>query len=216
MSREEATAYLKKLQAEYADFGKQFQKINEMENILTQDVVNCAKLTEGEENSGSAARSFVRSVFAMIEGCVFNLKQTALTLSQHGRGGFTQAELVMLEEISYDLTDKGETKEQVKFIPLTKNIRFAFTSTARAFQVQFSLVVDDAGWSTFKEAIDIRNRITHPKTTEDLKLSDEEIQTVADAGTWFLQNQRVLIEKLMQRVQTLEGILDKHLTSKTV
>ena len=215
MSQEEARVTFKKLKAEFEDLAKHFKKINEMEDILMQDVVTCAELAEGIDKTDSGSRSFVRSVFAMIEGCVFNLKQTALTLSKHGRGGFIQAELVMLEEVSYDLTDKGETKEQVKFIPLTKNLRFAFTSAARVFQVQFTLVVNDAGWSTFKEALVIRNRITHPKSTNDLKLSDEEIQTVADAGTWFLGNQRALIQKLNQRMQSLEAILNKHLTSKT-
>lgn len=214
MSQEEARDYLKKLQAEFKDFGQQFKKLNEMEGILTQDVVTCAKLTEGEDKTESAARSFVRSVFAMIEGCVFNLKQSALTLSKHGRGAFTQAELAMLEEVSYDLTDKGETKQQPKFIRLPQNVKFAFTCAARAFQVEFTLVVDDTGWSTFKQAQVIRNRITHPKSTNDLKLSDEEIQTVADAGTWFLKNQRALVEKLVERMHMLEAILDKHLTSK--
>jgi hypothetical protein len=205
MQKEEMLKILSDFREELQTYSEQLELHNEMETVLRQDMLDCAKLPKTE----SAERSFVRAAFAMIEGSVFNLKQIALALSRHGKGNFSQAELVMLEEVSYDLDDKGITKSQIRFIPLSKNIRFAFSSAARAFGVAYELRVDDAGWSTFKDALLIRNRITHPKFIADLKLSDKEVQTVADAGEWFLRVQRELIEKMMARMQGLKDKLEE-------
>jgi len=209
MGNEEVMKRIEAFQAELEDLGQQLTKLDAMENILREDMLDCGRLIQGEHKTDSASRSFVRCVFALIEGTVFNLKQTALTLHRHGKGKFSQAELAMLEDISYELNDKGEAKEQVKFLPLTKNIRFAFSAATRAFQVEFELLVDDAGWSTFRDALVIRNRITHPKCIDDLRLSDDEIQIVTDAGTWFLHNQHTLMRKLVDRMKALESILAK-------
>jgi len=200
---------LEDFRSELETYSQQLDLHDKMEDILRQDLLDCENLISVDKKTDSGARSFVRAVFALIEGSVFNLKQIALALSKHGKGGFSQAELVMLEELSYDLDDKGATKSQVKFIPLPKNIKFAFTSAARAFRVAYELQVDDAGWDNFKKALLIRNRITHPKTIEDLQLSDKEVQTAADAASWYLKVQRELIQKLIARMRLLQEKLDK-------
>jgi len=205
MQKEEMMKILNAFREELQTYSDQLELHNQMETVLRQDMLDCAKLSKTE----SAERSFVRAVFAMIEGSVFNLKQIALALSKHGKGNFSQAELVMLDEVSYDLDDKGITKSQVKFIPLPKNMRFAFSSAARAFGVAYELKVDDAGWNMFKDALLIRNRITHPKSSDDLKVLDKEVQIVTDAAEWFLKAQRELVEKLMARMQRLKEQLEK-------
>ena len=154
-SKEEAMRTVKAFQNELGTLNDQFIKLQSMELILRQDVLDCEQLVSAENKTETAGRSF-----ALIEGSVFNLKQMALNLSVHKPKRFTKAELLMLEEVSYELNDKGETKTQVKFIPLTKNIRFAFNTAARAFGVKYDLVVDDTGWAQFRHALVIRNRIT--------------------------------------------------------
>jgi uncharacterized protein YigA (DUF484 family) len=208
MQKEKMMQIVMAFKAELETYSEQLDLHNKMEDVLRQDMLDCGKLASGEDKTESGERSFVRAAFAMIEGSVFNLKQIALALSKHGKGRFSQAELVMLEEVSYDLDDKGATKSQVKFIPLAKNIKFAFSSAARAFGVAYELKVDDAGWNGFKDALVIRNRITHPKSIDDLKLSEKEVQTVVDAAEWFLRVQRELIQTMMARMEKLKKNLD--------
>src|ERR1051325_3802506 len=133
MQKEEVMKILNAFKAELQTYSEQLELTSRMENVLTTDMLDCEKLATGKDKTESGERSFVRAAFAMIEGTVFNLKQIALALSKNDKGGFSQAELVMLQEVSYDLDDKGATKSQVKFIPLSRNIRFAFSSAARAF-----------------------------------------------------------------------------------
>src|SRR6476619_7229545 len=115
MQKEKVLKILNDFQEELQTFSEQLELHERMETVLREDMLDCGKLAKTE----SGERSFVRAVFAMIEGSVFNLKQIALALSKHGKGNFSQAELVMFEEVSYDLDDKGITKSQVKFIPLS-------------------------------------------------------------------------------------------------
>jgi hypothetical protein len=134
----------------------------------------------------------VRAMFTMIEGSVFNLKQIALALSKHGKGSFSQASMI-----------KVQRSHRLNSSPCLRTSKFAFLSAARAFGVAYELKVDDGGWNGFKDALVIRNRITHPKSIDDLQLSDNEIQTVADAAEWFLKVQRELIQKMMTKMEAL-------------
>src|SRR5687767_8241172 len=103
MQKEERMKILNAFREELQTYSYHLKLHEQMEIVLRQDMLDCGKLAETE----SGGRSFVRAAFAMIEGIVFNLKQITLALSKHGRGNFSQAELAMLEEVSYDLDDKG-------------------------------------------------------------------------------------------------------------
>jgi hypothetical protein len=54
----------------------------------------------------------------------------------------------------------------------------------------------------------MRNRITHPKTIEDLHLSDEDFAQIKLAVFWFSENYRMLINKFAARLKKLEKLLD--------
>lgn len=206
-SQQEAVGTLKAFQAELSTYREQLAKLQEMGGILQKDLLDCAKLAMGEGKTDSGSRSFVRAVFALIEGGVFNLKQIALKLSEHGKGNFSKAELLMLEEITYDLDERGKAQAQTKFIRLPRNIKFAFEAAARAFGTSYVLNVGDSGWSSFQEALKIRNRITHPKSIEDLQLSGQDVDEVEAAARWFLRNQTSVIQTLLDRMQVLSDKL---------
>jgi hypothetical protein len=106
---------LKDLAAELQTYSQQLDLHNQMEEVLREDLLDCEKLASGKDKTNSGSRSFVRAVFALIEGSVFNLKQIALALSKHGKGSFSQAELVMLEEVSLGCTHFVRLK--VKTLP---------------------------------------------------------------------------------------------------
>jgi len=69
--------------------------------------------------------------------------------------------------------------------------RFAFATCSRAFGITNTLNVGDARWDSFQKAIEMRNRITHPRTPEDLHLSDEDFEQIKLALFWFSENQLV-------------------------
>jgi hypothetical protein len=155
--------------------------------LLFEDAFYFKEQLEKQDNQ-FMRRAYVRSVFAAIEGNTFNMKQTALLVGRRAGADFSEEDIALLKEESYDLNDKGEAYSQTKFIQLPKNVRFAFKTYAHAFQVNFELKVDDKGWMNFKEALDLRHRLTHPKSVTDINVTDADLTKVKVAEEWYARN----------------------------
>lgn len=132
-------------------------------------------------------RAYVRSVFAMIEGTLWVLKQTVLN-AQTGAGEarpFTLAEYALLSEITYSLKGNGEAREHPKYLRLPENLRFVFGVISKYFDPDLTLAVDTRAWEDFLAAHSVRNRITHPKTPDEFNISDLEIAVCKRTTAWF-------------------------------
>ena len=51
----------------------------------------------------------------------------------------------------------------------------------------FTTNLKEDDWEKFRLSIEIRNRITHPKHSSDLLISEDEIETVMQAHDWFFK-----------------------------
>ena len=151
------------------------------------DDAHMAETLLDAEGSQFHRRAYVRSVFAMIEGTIWVLKQVILeapTVSGAPKR-LSIGECAMLADCGFDLTSSGEVRTQVKFVRLPENLRFTFRMMSKCFGIVLDLKVGTDSWNNLLKSQAIRNRITHPKTTEDYKIDDDEIQFVRDASSWF-------------------------------
>ncbi|WP_219033282.1 hypothetical protein [Shewanella algae] len=132
-------------------------------------------------------RAYIRSLFALIEGSIWVLKQTVLLapVKQGNVKRLTAAEYALLSDKTFDLKSNGQPKEQTKFLKLPENIRFTFSVVEKYFGMKIDLEVGKEPWNKFLEAQQVRNRITHPKTPSDFVVSDSEITACKDACSWF-------------------------------
>jgi len=162
-------------------------EIAELFQLLFDDTFYFKEQLKSEDNQ-FMRRAYVRSVFAAIEGNNFNMKQTAFEVSRRSGADFSEEEIGLLKEESYELNDKGEAYAQAKFIQLPKNVRFAFKAYAHAFQIDYELKVDDSGWMNFKEALELRHRLTHPKTVADINVTDADLAKVKGAEEWYARS----------------------------
>ena len=132
-------------------------------------------------------RAYVRNVFAMMEGCIWALKETVLLAKP--AGGYpkilARGEYELLSDTSYDLKANGEVKEQMKYLRLPENVRFTFRVIGKYFGGTYDLAVGGKGWQAFLSAQAVRNRITHPKTSKEFEISDSEIEQCQQACSWF-------------------------------
>lgn len=148
---------------------------------------NWAERQLEESDSQFTRRAYVRSVFAMIEGTLWVLKQTVLN-AQPEAGEvkpFTLSEYALLSEITYSLKSNGESREHPKYLRLPENLRFVFTVIAKYFDPELKLAVGTRAWEDFLAAHAVRNRITHPKTPEEFDVSDAEIAICKKTTAWF-------------------------------
>jgi len=128
-------------------------------------------------------RLFVRSVFAFIEAAVFRIKTGALlwdisTLSPN--------EIALIKEEDYELDDTGAIKTRKARLKFFGNFRFAFAVGAKAAGVNYQLDVGGDGWRSLRDAVPVRDRLTHPKRATDLVVTDAEVRNVMAAFMWVM------------------------------
>ena len=151
-------------------------------------------------------RSHVHFIFACVEGYTFIKKQFALALYEKMRlnrkitiGNFSERQMAWLKEEAY-----GQ-----KFPGFEDNFKFSFQAMSTVMGIKFDLSLDrDPGWHSFRMALTIRNRITHPKHIHDMIVSDEEIFHVMKAFYWFTEKTRALQDIFLSYVRGLNRIAD--------
>lgn len=147
-------------------------------------------------------RVYVRAVYALIEGVTYRMKQYAIDIDNDDKKLLSQIEILLLQEDSYDLSDKGELiKSKVK-IPINKSIKIAFIFLSKVNEIEYKLNISASGWQSFTEGLKIRDRITHPKNAEDLMISKEEEELVAKAALWFVNSFNECFFKIREKLES--------------
>lgn len=131
-------------------------------------------------------RNFVRAVFAAIEGSLSVLKTQVLEEWYAGRYTPSRGEAALLRDEAYDVTESGKPRAKPSFLPIQRNIRFTLAVFARAHGISLQPNCSGRGWQALRQAVETRNRITHPKASTDLSISRGEVELTTEAYTWFL------------------------------
>jgi len=160
------------------------KSLEEMFELLAADAEYLRERV-AQSDSAEARRSFVRSVFALIEGIVFAIKRCALAGNSVQVARLSAAERALLQEEFYDLTDDGDAKTRPAFLHLAKNLRFAFKLFARCYEADHDLSPDEVGWAAFRRSARVRNRLMHPKNASDLEVTDAELADATRVMNWF-------------------------------
>lgn len=151
---------------------------------LSDDVDRAERDVVANDDSNSR-RNHIRALFAMIEGTIYMLKRTVLIAASSGPGPLSIAELALLHEKAFHLTDKGAPREQDQFPRIIDNLRFTKNCLEKAFGYSLDLNDTPDNWNDFKKAIAVRNRITHPKGLQDFDVSKEESELAVRVAHWF-------------------------------
>ena len=170
----------------------------ELMEVLGQDCDRChaalvASIDDGEiDEQGNVdadyefhARQLIRAVFSYIEATTFSIKASSAHRCMEEGIEISPEERYFSIDTEYDLNDRGEVVELVAKISLAKNIRFAIALNRRAHKVSAPFDASVEWWSCLKEAIRIRDRLTHPKMPDDLDVSGDDIVKVLKAKKGF-------------------------------
>ncbi len=133
-------------------------------------------------------RVYIRSLFAFIEGVVYNMKQVALEALEDCKANLTNGEEAILQEKNYNLDDTGAIKPIDTRLSIRRNIKFAFTILAKSSGQYYSLDIGDARWDAFLKTLKARDRLMHPKQENDLVITDAEFALASKTQNWFIEN----------------------------
>lgn len=160
---------------------------NELEEsfaaLLIGDVIAASQRRE-KDDSQANRRDLVRAIFAAIEGLIWLTREHILQ-SDDTLEEMSPLARMALREASYQVDSKGQLTEQTRYIALTAMVRLVVEQT-KSFAPDLEIDYSGSGWSYFKNAIAIRNRATHPKSTTDLRITDFDLKTMNDGFAWIL------------------------------
>jgi hypothetical protein len=151
--------------------------------LLIEDVI-AARERLTVSHTQTARRDVVRASLAAIEGMIWvareHVREVLISLEQLS----PIADLAM-QELSYTISDRGEPTEQVRGLPLLTTVRLVVWQ-AGIISPEISVDFSAAGWSNLRQAVGIRNRITHPKPDQGLSISDDDLAVVGSGMSWLV------------------------------
>lgn len=142
--------------------------------------------------SQSTMRDVVRTAFAAIEGTVWIFRQHVVDAAR-STYGLQPAEEAALAEKTFGVSDKGRISEQTRYIPMTHVIRLT-ARIGNRLAPSASIDFSGADWDNLRSALSIRNRITHPKSADDLRLTESDVEYCMAALTWLADETTTMME----------------------
>ena len=171
---------------------------------ISDDLERSERDLLANDNSHSR-RNYIRTVFAAIELSVFVLKQTLLVAASSCPGKLTFVELAVRREETFDLKNTGEVRTQKNFLKLADNLRFTIRCVNKHFGLSLRFNPGDRNWVDFKNTLEIRNRITHPKGHKDFDVSSEEAELAVRVGHGFKE---FLMDWFHQFIATVKPVYE--------
>ena len=138
-------------------------------------------------------RIAIRSIFSSIEILLSEISAKLVSMVRPPADGAPHEEkhryfleLCALSGISYEIRQDGMLVIKAPRIRFENRVLFVLKLLDRTVGRQTRLK-EIEGWQEFQDAIKIRNRITHPKTKDDLSVSQEDYDTVIRGLQWFVR-----------------------------
>jgi hypothetical protein len=130
-------------------------------------------------------RGRYRASFAFVEAVTFGTKRLILEGHEAKLFGLSAVEQMILLERDYELKDSGQIRELRRYPSFKSNFRFTFDLFNKVYATGFQVPYGDAGWQALQDALEVRDRIAHPKLAEDFDISDSEMKVLKRADAWF-------------------------------
>lgn len=154
--------------------------------VLFSDLNKCKEHID-PKTTGFWDRAYVRFFFSMVEGIAHRMRQVLITSHEQGFTKLAPNELALLREERYELNDRGKIRTRTAFANFLPSIQFTLRLFSRTYGLEpvFDSAKQHAGWTAFRKAVAIRNRLTHPKDARELIVTGSECKVVELADAWF-------------------------------
>lgn len=172
------------------------------------DTAHCVAASDRPDATQIHRRNYIRGIFAFIEGTTYIFKQYALSQSASKPGFYTEGELSFLRDEARDPHDKKPTPGRVKFARTDDNFKYGVNLLMRIWVPDYLIDTGGSGWQSFLKSLELRHRITHPKTLQGLTISDDEYKQAAAATEWVLLvicEIAVALVKYIEKEKSVEG-----------
>ena len=187
-SLEEALSLRKKARVAL-DLGDAYITLAEVFEVCTSNLIE-------HPDSQFWRRTSIRSFFASVELLTYTIKHMLLVYQDINHISLSSSEIAVLKEERYVLQNNGKVDVKRDKLPTKPNILFAFRTFHAKMQLKGGFEVTGKGWKAFQDALNIRHRITHPKSSSDIAVTDVDVQVSAVAMVFIAEAGKVVTEKI--------------------
>lgn len=152
-------------------------------DILEDDIKVTAKFMVENQRTGALERSYVRAMFASLEGILFVFRKEMISSSDFDKI-FSKKDRAFILERKYDKKN-DVVKSEVMFPTLKESIKKNIKYYSKHRNIKDYRFPETKGWQDMLQSIKLRDALTHPKDITDLKLSNSKIEMVLRAKIWF-------------------------------
>lgn len=139
-----------------------------------------------QTNAPRHKRNSVRAVFAFIDGCHNFVRSHVESQASAYKHLYSVSDLAVLREESPYVDERGTVKTRQLKVPLITSIKALVKLLEKNNAAKHEVDLMHPGFFALSKAVEIRNRVVHPKNAKELDLSEEDIHTVANAFNWYL------------------------------
>lgn len=135
-------------------------------------------------------RNYLRSLFSLFEASLSNLREdvaTRLNYKMLSQEQFNINEFIPLLDEDIQLQGNGEINLVPNKYPFKNLVAYVFKKYSELLGLDHN-PLSNHKWDSFKKAIQIRNRITHPVDHDDANISDEELSRIYEAEEWWKES----------------------------
>ncbi|HDS1562169.1 TPA: hypothetical protein QEK91_002110 [Stenotrophomonas maltophilia] len=151
--------------------------------ITSMDALKAA--TEARSKADSASyRMAVRQIFAGAEGILWYAKCMARAAAKMQPETYSALEIAALNDETYAVAENGTVRTKPNFIPMVHSMKLVADLMSRKQVSNADFTFDQKMLATIKQAVAVRNRLTHPKSGNDLLVTEEEFNVVV--ASWGL------------------------------
>jgi hypothetical protein len=161
--------------------------IEKITEILAKDLV-FIEAHLGNDPDGFWARTLIKTVGSYVEAEVFLLKQELLRFCEREKIEINPEVDLFLNNRKFELGSNGKLKERIHQARVRDEVKFIFNQISMFKGQEQVAGFEIDGWNKLISTIEVRNRLTHPKSIDDLKVSEQEIKDSDDAFSWFVDN----------------------------
>ncbi|MEO5706258.1 MAG: hypothetical protein ABIT10_01910 [Alteraurantiacibacter sp.] len=179
------------------------------ESFLGMLLGDVSQAMERHQLSGSQAekRNLVRTTFAAIEGLAWIFREHIVDVAET-TAGLKADEIQALAETACAVSEQGRISVQSRFIPFLAGIRL-IARIAERLTPEAAIDFSGKAWPRFKNAVALRNRITHPKSRSDITLTEVDVAISLGALFWFLEVSAAAKEATNRAARDYLGQLDE-------
>lgn len=144
-----------------------------------------------QDDTQFCRRMYVRSLFAYLEGFTYWMRQNAIEIDlivsrRSGFGAVDWERHFLLHEEFPTITGTGKVEKTRQRVPFKNRFAFSIRAYFDIVKCKDNLFSHD-GWRQIQKAVEVRDRLTHPKRSAHLVVSDIDLKSCREGYVWFTQ-----------------------------